>query len=311
MIDAMTPDMHTPEPGPSPAGEARRSESLSYRLALSYRLTLWHLPAHGLNMDSGRDPAWRKSLECPERKRMTTIGIIGSAGRMGQALGAVLDDLGASFAGGIDAGGDPAALATAADVLVDFSAPSALETNLAAAVATGTPILIGTTGLSPAHHALIDAAATKVAVLQTGNVSLGVTLLARLVREAAARLNNDWDIEIVEMHHRHKVDAPSGTALLLGEAAAAGRGVPLAEVKVADRAGLTGARAEGTIGFASLRGGSVAGDHQVIFAGAGERIEIGHRAEDRAIFARGAITAALWLADKPAGRYQMGEVLGL
>ena len=242
---------------------------------------------------------------------MTTIGIIGSAGRMGQALGAVLDDLGASLAGGIDAGGDPAALAEAADVLVDFSAPSALETNLAAAVATGTPILIGTTGLSPTHHALIDAAATKVAVLQTGNVSLGVTLLARLVREAAARLNSDWDIEIVEMHHRHKVDAPSGTALLLGEAAAAGRSVPLAEVKVADRSGLTGARAEGTIGFASLRGGSVAGDHQVIFAGTGERIEIGHRAEDRAIFAKGAITAALWLADKPAGRYQMGDVLGL
>jgi len=242
---------------------------------------------------------------------MTRIGIIGSAGRMGQALGAVLDDLGASLAGGIDAGGDPAALAAAADVLVDFSAPSALETNLAAAVAAGTPILIGTTGLSPTHHALIDAAAAKVAVLQTGNVSLGVTLLARLVREAAASLGSDWDIEIVEMHHRHKVDAPSGTALLLGEAAAAGRGVPLCEVKVEDRAGLTGARSEGTIGFASLRGGSVAGDHQVIFAGPGERIEIGHRAEDRAIFARGAITAALWLADKPAGRYQMGEVLGL
>jgi len=242
---------------------------------------------------------------------MTAIGIIGSAGRMGQALSGVVSDLGATLAGGVDAGGDPAALAQAADVLVDFSVPAALEANLAAAVAAGTPILIGTTGLSPTHHALIDTAAEKIAVLQTGTVSLGVTLLARLVREAAARLGTDWDIEIVEMHHRHKVDAPSGTALLLGEAAAAGRGIPLAEAKVTDRAGLTGARAEGTIGFASLRGGSVAGDHQVVFAGTGERIEIGHRAESREIFARGAITAALWLADRPAGRYQMAEVLDL
>lgn len=242
---------------------------------------------------------------------MTAIGIIGSAGRMGQALTGLVSDLGATFAGGIDADGDPVALAKDADVLLDFSVPAALEANLAAAVAAGTPILVGTTGLSPAHHALIDAAATKIAVLQTGTVSLGVTLLARLVREAAARLGPDWDIEIVETHHRHKVDAPSGTALLLGEAAAQGRDTTLAEAKVTDRAGLTGARAEGTIGFASLRGGSVAGDHQVVFAGTGERIEIGHRAESREIFARGAITAALWLADKPAGRYQMGEVLGL
>ncbi|MEG3087441.1 4-hydroxy-tetrahydrodipicolinate reductase [Sphingomonas sp. PB4P5] len=242
---------------------------------------------------------------------MTKIGIIGSAGRMGQALAAVIPDMGATLVGGIDAGGDPARLAHEADVLVDFSAPSALETTLAAARLTGTPIVIGTTGLAPTHHALIDAAATDIAVLQTGNVSLGVTLLAKLVREAAAALGADWDIEIVEMHHRHKVDAPSGTALLLGDAAAAGRQTTLAESRVSDRAGLTGARSEGTIGFASLRGGSVAGDHQVVFAGTGERIEIGHRAEDRAIFAKGAITAALWLVGKPAGRYTMGEVLGL
>jgi 4-hydroxy-tetrahydrodipicolinate reductase len=148
-------------------------------------------------------------------------------------------------------------------------------------------------------------------VLQTGNVSLGVTLLAKLVRETAERLGPDWDIEIVEMHHRHKVDAPSGTALLLAEAAAAGRGIALSDAKVTDRAGLTGARSEGTIGMASLRGGSVAGDHMVVFAGEGERIEIGHRAENRAIFARGAVTAALWLADKPAGSYAMAEVLGV
>ncbi|MFZ5794062.1 MAG: 4-hydroxy-tetrahydrodipicolinate reductase [Sphingomonas sp.] len=242
---------------------------------------------------------------------MTAIGIIGSAGRMGQALAAVVPDLGATLAGGIDAGGDPAVLALDADVLVDFSTPAALERTLAAARQARTPILIGTTGLAPTHHALIDVAAAEIAVLQTGNVSLGVTLLAKLVREAAAQLGPDWDIEIAEMHHRHKVDAPSGTALLLGEAAAAGRGITLAEARVSDRAGLTGARSEGTIGFASLRGGSVAGDHLVIFAGEGERIEIGHRAENRAIFARGAITAALWLADKPAGRYSMDQVLGV
>ena len=242
---------------------------------------------------------------------MTAVGIFGSAGRMGQALAAAVPDLGATLAGGIDAGGDPVALARAADVLLDFSAPSALAANLAAARVTGTPILIGTTGLTPNHHALIDEAAAEIAVLQTGNVSLGVTLLAQLVREAAARLGPEWDIEIAEMHHRHKVDAPSGTALLLGEAAAAGRGIALAEAKVTERAGLTGARAEGTIGFASMRGGSVAGDHMVVFAGEGERIEIGHRAENRAIFAKGAVTAALWLAGKPAGRYTMAEVLGL
>lgn len=242
---------------------------------------------------------------------MTAIGIFGSAGRMGQAIAAAIPDLGATLAGGIDAGGDPAALATTANVLVDFTTPTALAANLAAARAAGTPIVIGTTGLHAHHQALINAAAVDIAVLQTGNTSLGVTLLARLVREAAEKLGPDWDIEIVEMHHRHKVDAPSGTALLLGEAAAAGRNTTLAEVRVSDRAGLTGARSEGTIGFASLRGGSVVGDHQVIFAGQGERIELGHRGDDRSIFARGAVTAALWLAGKPAGRYAMSEVLGL
>ena len=142
-------------------------------------------------------------------------------------------------------------------------------------------------------------------------MSLGVALLAHLVREAAARLGPDWDIEIAEMHHRHKVDAPSGTALLLGSAAADGRGATLSELSAYDRAGVTGARSEGTIGFASLRGGSVIGDHSVVFAGEGERIELVHRADGRAIFARGAVRAALWLATRPPGRYAMGEVLGL
>lgn len=242
---------------------------------------------------------------------MTAIGILGSGGRMGRAIGDALASHGATLAGGIDAGGDPGPLAVAADVLVDFTVPGALAANLAAARAAGTPILIGTTGLNTAHHRLIDEAATEIAVLQTGNTSLGVTLLAQLVREAATRLGQAWDIEVVEMHHRAKVDAPSGTALLLADAAAAGRGAMLSDVSVIGRAGLSGDRAEGTIGIASLRGGSVAGDHQVIFAGPGERIELGHRAEDRAIFASGAITAALWLAGRAPGRYAMAEVLGL
>jgi 4-hydroxy-tetrahydrodipicolinate reductase len=158
---------------------------------------------------------------------------------------------------------------------------------------------------------MIHHAAGHVPVLQAANMSLGVNLLAHLARQAAARLGTDWDIEIVEMHHRHKVDAPSGTALLLGEAAAAGRGVPLESVSDRGRDGIAGPRKEGSIGFASLRGGSVAGDHQIVFAGEGERIELGHRAESRAIFARGAIEAALWLIGKPAGRYDMADVLGL
>ena len=242
---------------------------------------------------------------------MTAIGIFGSAGRMGRAIADTLADAGATFAGGVDAGDDPAPLAQAADVLVDFSIAGAVEGHLAAARAARTPIVIGTTGLSHHHHAAIDAAAADVAVLQTGNTSLGVTLLGILVREAAQRLGADWDVEIVEMHHRHKVDAPSGTAVLLGEAAAAGRGTTLAEVRVDGRAGLVGARSEGTIGFSSLRGGSVIGDHQVVFASEGERLELGHRGDARTIFATGAVKAALWLARQPAGRYTMAEVLGL
>ncbi len=239
------------------------------------------------------------------------IGIYGSAGRMGRAIVDAIEAAGASLAGGVDAGEDPAPLARAADVLVDFSTASAIEVHLAAARAAGTAIVIGTTGLSPQHQSMIDAAAKDIAILQTGNTSLGVTLLGILVREAAARLGADWDVEIVEMHHKHKVDAPSGTALLLGEAAAKGRGTTLAELRVDSRAGLVGARTEGTIGFASLRGGSVIGDHSVIFAGEGERIELNHRGDDRSIFARGAVRAAIWLAGQPAGRYRMGDVLGL
>jgi 4-hydroxy-tetrahydrodipicolinate reductase len=178
-------------------------------------------------------------------------------------------------------------------------------------VAAAAPILVGTTGLEERHHWLCDHAAESVAVLQTGNTSLGVTLLAHLVREAAHRLGDDWDIEIVETHHRMKVDAPSGTALLLGEAAAEGRGIALAQMSARGRDGITGARREGTIGFASLRGGTVAGDHAVHFLADNERLTLAHLAENRAIFARGAVRAAQWLIGRPKGRYTMPEVLGL
>lgn len=242
---------------------------------------------------------------------MARIGIIGSEGRMGHAIAAAIAAAGEELSGGIDKGGDPLALAQASDVLVDFSSPHALEANLDAAVAAGIPIVVGTTGLEERHHWLCDHAADKTAVLQTGNTSLGVTLLAHLVREAASRLGEDWDIEIVETHHRMKVDAPSGTALLLGEAAAAGRGIGLLQMSERGRDGITGRRGEGTIGFASLRGGSVAGDHTVHFLADNERLSLSHLAENRAIFAKGAVRAAQWLLGKPKGRYTMPEVLGL
>lgn len=242
---------------------------------------------------------------------MLRIGIIGSEGRMGKALAEAVAAAGETLAGGIDRGGDAGLLAAASDVLIDFSSPQALEANLDAAIAAGVPIVIGTTGLEERHHWLIDAAAERIAVLQTGNTSLGVNMLAHLVREAASRLGEDWDIEIVETHHRMKVDAPSGTALLLGEAAAEGRGIALAGSTVSGRDGITGPRETGTIGFAALRGGTVAGDHTVCLLGENERISLSHLAENRGIFARGAVRAAQWLSGRDAGRYRMPEVLGL
>jgi 4-hydroxy-tetrahydrodipicolinate reductase len=228
------------------------------------------------------------------------IHVFGATGRMGRAI--------AEAAAGRD---DIRLGQGSADVFVDFSAPDALDQNLEAARAAGKPILIGTTGLSQTHHALIESASSQIAVLPAANTSLGVNLLSYLVREAAARLGADWDIEIAEMHHRMKADAPSGTALLLGRAAAEGRGVDLDHVSDRARDGITGPRKSGDIGFAVLRGGTVAGEHQVIFAGEGERIELGHRAESRAVFAHGALAAALWLAGRPAGRYSMADVLDL
>jgi 4-hydroxy-tetrahydrodipicolinate reductase len=242
---------------------------------------------------------------------MTRIGIFGSCGRMGAAIATVIPMLGATCAGGADVGDDCTALARDSDVLVDFSSPAALSEHLTAARFAGTPMLVGTTGLDGSHLAMIDDAARDVAIIQAANTSLGINFLAAMVEQAAARLGNDWDVEVLEMHHRYKVDAPSGTALLLAQAAANGRGKSLPELSRFDRFDSTDPREPGTIGFASLRGGSVAGDHLVVLAGEGERIELGHRAESREIFARGAIKAALWLSDKPAGRYTMADVLGL
>jgi 4-hydroxy-tetrahydrodipicolinate reductase len=251
---------------------------------------------------------------------MTAIGILGVRGRMGQAIGNAAEGAGAAVAGGIDRDGfvhgDHAtikALAAASDVLVDFTAPDALQAHLDAAVATGTPIVIGTTGLTADHHRAIETASAKVAVLQTANTSLGINLLRGLVEQAARMLGPDWDIEILDMHHRHKLDSPSGTSLLLGASANIGRGAANGtEQNRFDRMREgPHEREEGGIYYASLRGGSVAGDHLVVFAGDGERIELGHRAENRSIFARGAVRAALWLAARPAGRYTMKDVLGL
>lgn len=197
------------------------------------------------------------------------------------------------------------------DVLIDFSTRDALRSSLDRSVSAGIPILIGTTGLQPEHHAAIEEAAKSVAVIQAPNTSLGINLLRDLVEQAAARLGPDWDIEILEMHHRHKVDAPSGTALMLGKSAAEGRGSTLQELSRFDRISEhPHAREPGTIGYASLRGGSVAGEHLVILATDGERIELGHRAESRMIFARGALAAAQFLVGKPAGLYSMHDVIG-
>lgn len=242
---------------------------------------------------------------------MARFGIIGSKGRMGQALAAAIAEAGHSLAGGVDAGEQAFELAMKCDALIDFSVPAAVENNLRAAQGANIPILIGTTGLEGPHFGEIEDASKDIPVLQTGNTSLGVTLLSALVRQAAERLGDDWDIEVLEMHHRMKVDAPSGTAKLLGEAAAAGRGVDLADAMDSGRHGHTGARKAGDIGFATLRGGTVAGDHSVIFAGNEERLTLSHSAENRMIFARGAVRGAEWLIGKPQGRYTMENVLDL
>jgi 4-hydroxy-tetrahydrodipicolinate reductase len=260
--------------------------------------------------------------------------VVGAAGRMGCALiRALLLTPGANLSGAIeregssalgqDAGAlvglpetgikitsDPLAAFAQAEGVLDFTSPAATVEFAGLAAQARIVHVIGTTGFDEEHIRKLDAAARHAVLVRSGNMSLGVNLLAALVKKAAAALP-DFDIEILEMHHRAKVDAPSGTALLLGEAAAAGRKIGLAESAVRVRDGQTGARVPGTIGFATLRGGSVVGEHTVILAGAGERIELGHKAEDRAIFATGAIKAALWGKGRPPGHYSMADVLGI
>jgi 4-hydroxy-tetrahydrodipicolinate reductase len=206
---------------------------------------------------------------------------------------------------------DVRALTMAADGILDFTVPAATVKLARLAAETHLAHIIGTTGLSTADDAVIAEAATKTAIVKSGNMSLGVNLLAVLTRKVAAALDQEFDIEIVEMHHNKKVDAPSGTALLFGEAAAQGRKIDLKTHSERGRDGHTGARKAGTIGFASLRGGNVAGDHSVIFAGVDERIELTHKATDRMIFARGALKAAKWAHGRTPGLYSMLDVLGL
>jgi 4-hydroxy-tetrahydrodipicolinate reductase len=210
---------------------------------------------------------------------------------------------------GIALGHDAKALLAKADGIIDFTVPKA--TAAFAALTAGKVHIVGTTGLSAEEEATIKDAAKNAAIVKSGNMSLGVNLLAALAKRVAKTLDEDFDIEILEMHHNKKIDAPSGTALLLGRAAAEGRGIDLTERSVRVRDGHTGARTIGDIGFASLRGGSVVGEHSVIFAGPAERIELVHRAEDRMIFARGALKAALWARGQKPGLYSMADVLGL
>ena len=224
------------------------------------------------------------------------ISLFAPDGRMGKAIAAAVED-DSGFAIDQDRG----------DVLVDFSAPDALQASLDRAKTAGIPILIGTTGLDSAADKRIAEASRIIAVLQAANTSLGVAVLSDLVERAACALGADWDVEILEMHHRNKADAPSGTALALGEAAARGRGKPMRADRGRDGTGLK--REEGAIGFASLRGGTVAGEHDVIFAGPAERLILSHRAESRMIFARGALAAARFLVGKPAGLYSMRDVI--
>jgi 4-hydroxy-tetrahydrodipicolinate reductase len=262
--------------------------------------------------------------------------VVGAAGRMGQALIRAIHSIpGAGVVGAIERKGspqigqdagqlagvgtlnvpisdDPLPAFAKADGVLDFTAPAATVEFAGYAAQARIVHVIGTTGCSTEDDAKIAAAARHATIVKSGNMSLGVNLLAVLVEQAAKALGpDDFDIEILEMHHRMKVDAPSGTALLLGEAAAHGRAIRLAENSVRVRDGHTGARKAGTVGFATLRGGSVVGDHSVILAGTGERITLSHHAEDRAIFARGAVKAALWARGKKAGLYSMRDVLGL
>ncbi len=261
--------------------------------------------------------------------------VVGAGGRMGGALiraiaergdvvlhaaveragadviGRDCGELAGTGANGVAVTADLEAALAGAEGLLDFTAPTATVGFAEAAASAGIAHIIGTTGFEQDHLDAIARTAEAAVIVRSGNMSLGVNLLAALVRQAAKALPTSFDIEVLEMHHKHKVDAPSGTALLLGQAAADGRGIDLGDSAVRSRDGQTGPRPEGAIGFATLRGGSVVGDHSVILAGPGERITLSHHAEDRAIFARGAVTAALWARGRQPGLYSMADVLGL
>jgi 4-hydroxy-tetrahydrodipicolinate reductase len=263
------------------------------------------------------------------------IGIVGAAGRMGRmliaetaatpgaALAAICErpghaDLGrdaGALAGIADTGvalaAETGAVFAASDAVIDFTVPAATVAHAALAAKLGKGLVIGTTGLDAGQTEAVRAAAASAAIVWAPNMSLGVNLLMALTERVAKALGPDYDIEILEMHHKHKIDAPSGTALGLGRAAAKGRGVELAAVSDRVRDGHTGARGAGRIGFAALRGGDVVGDHHVIFAGEGERLELVHKAASRRIYSRGALRAALWLKGRPPGLYDMADVLGL
>jgi len=227
-------------------------------------------------------------------------------------IGADLGQIAGGKPLGLEVGDDAAALFRGADAVIDFTHPTALARHAGLAAEHGTALVVGTTGLEHEALSVLADAAKKTAVVRSANMSVGVTLLTTLVERLAAILGPDiFDIEITEMHHRHKIDAPSGTAFLLGRAAAEGRGVDLDKVAVRGRDGETGARAKGVIGFAALRGGDVVGDHSVIFATEGERIELTHKAASRDIFARGALRAARWAMGRAPGLYTMKDVLGV
>ncbi|TVS02699.1 MAG: 4-hydroxy-tetrahydrodipicolinate reductase [Rhodobacteraceae bacterium] len=266
---------------------------------------------------------------------MVRMAVMGASGRMGQILIRLIDesdsatltgavereghdwasrDLGAAMGGpprGLIVTSDRAEALAASDVVIDFTTPAVTVALAQEAARAGVAHVIGTTGFSEDDLAAISRAAETGRIVRAGNMSLGVNLLVTLTRQVAAALGSEYDIEIVEAHHRHKVDAPSGTALMLGDAAAEGRGVALGDVADRGRDGITGARAPGAIGFHAIRGGDYVGEHDVIFAGEGERITLRHVASDRALFVRGALRAALWLQTQGPGEYSMLDVLGL
>ena len=261
--------------------------------------------------------------------------ITGASGRMGQMLVQAISaspaarlvgcversghawigtDIGTAMGGaplGVAVTDDPLEAFARAQAVIDFTTPDATVAFAALAAQARAVHVVGTTGMGATHHAALDAAARHAVIVQAGNMSLGVNLLVRLTQKVAQALDADWDIEVVEAHHRKKVDAPSGTALMLGQAAALGRGIALQDAMVSGRDGITGARAPGSIGFSAIRGGDIVGEHDVIFAADGERIVLRHLATDRAIFARGALKAALWGQNQKPGRYDMMDVLGL